>query len=93
MLRLPVCWATCWYAGSGSTLLNPPFVPDRNPRHAPSLSYVPAESDVSRFVPPTEMTFGELLGQSTPPDCPLSPAAVTNVTPRCPLGVVNVLSY
>ena len=41
-------------------------------------------------VPPTASTLGEAEGYSVVPE---SPEDATNVTPLCPAGVVNTLSY
>ena len=56
--------------------------------HDVSLPYEPSELSV-RLVPPTDSTLLELAGHSMPEKLPLSPAAATNVTPTCPLGVVK----
>src|SRR5271157_5027309 len=65
-------------------MLNPPPLPD----HAVSSSVLPAASTQS-VVPPTPTTFGDEAGQSAPCFDPLSPLAVTKVTPLCPAGVVK----
>ena len=52
-----------------------------NPRLYENRLYVPLASLVTKLVPPTETTLGELLGHCTPDTAPLSPAAAKNVTP------------
>ena len=71
-------------AGLASSTLNPPPLLD----HAVSSRVLPAASTQS-VVPPTPTTFGDDAGQSAPYFDPLSPLAVTKVTPLCPGGVVK----
>src|SRR5258706_8391587 len=84
------------YATSGELVFSIVLGPPPLPFQPVSLSQFPAASTFS-VVPPTATTLGEEAGHDV--GAPVSPELVTNVMPplmpnppRCPAGVVRILS-